>query len=562
MAESQERIRLGDFLIKKGMIDQQQLDEALDFQKKHNVKLGEALIKLNYVPENRLLKLLSEQLNIPFIDLRFYPLKEELMRKLPEKHARRLEAIILDEKEDGYLVGVTEPLDLMAEDQLRTILKASVHLALVKEKELKQALDTHYQSTERIESYAEELSASLQQDQVEEASIERPDLPVAKILYSLFEDAIANKASDIHIEPESTVMRVRKRVDGLLHEQLFQDTKIAAPLTQRLKLMANLNIAEKKLPQDGSFTFTHHDEVVDVRLSTMPTQYGESVVMRLLRRSQAFFELEQLGLSEKNYKKIDRLLKAPYGMILTTGPTGSGKTSTLYSMLHAINKPESKIFTIEDPVEYRIARLNQVQVNPKVDLTFARVLRSVLRQDPDIVMVGELRDTETAQIGLRAALTGHLVFSTLHTNDSKSAATRLIDMEIPEYLVASALRAVLAQRLVRLICDNCKTKAKIDNDEKERFQILYPDAKGSFNSLKQGEGCQFCRYTGYSGRAAIFEILEITPELIDALQAKDYKQYNELVKKQLKGDFLVDNAWQLAQEGKTSLTEVLRIVSE
>jgi len=356
--------------------------------------------------------------------------------------------------------------------------------------------------------------------------------PVVKLLQSLFEDAVQIGSSDIHIEPDEKVLRIRQRVDGVLQEHTMNETSIAGALVLRLKLIAGLNISEKRLPQDGRFSITIKDRNIDVRISTMPVFHGESVVMRLLDQSGGIIDMENLGMGEALGARIKKLIKRSHGMFLVTGPTGSGKTTTLYAALNLLNEPEKKIITVEDPVEYRLPRINQVQVNTSIGLTFARVVRTMLRQDPDIVLIGEMRDEETSEIALRAAMTGHLVLSTLHTNDAISTVNRLLDMGIKDYLLASALHAILAQRLVRRICTSCSEDTELDNQ-----QAAWMQAHGSESlknvTFKKGAGCNYCNYTGYSGRIGVYEMLDFDQDLTDALSHGDIPTFERMARDSL-----------------------------
>ncbi|MDE2088560.1 MAG: type II/IV secretion system protein [Gammaproteobacteria bacterium] len=437
-----KKIRIGDLLVEHKVIAETQLNAALAEQKKSGRKLGRVLIELGYLDEDKLLDFLSRQLQIPFIDLKFYKFNPDTVRRLPETYARRFRAIVLDDAREEALVGMADPTDIFAYDELTRLLKRTIRQAVVRESDLLRTIDLVYRRTEEISSLAEALGEEISANDFDLAqlaqTVDVTDAPVVKLLQTLFEDAVQVHASDIHIEPDETVLRVRQRIDGVLHEQVMKEKHIAPALVLRLKLMAGLDIAEKRLPQDGRFNLKVKGRNIDVRLSTMPVQHGETAVMRLLDQSGGLLRLDQLGMPEDILHRFRRLIHHPHGMVLVTGPTGSGKTTTLYAALSELNVPEKKIITVEDPVEYRIPRINQVQVNPKIDLTFANVLRSALRHDPDIVLVGEMRDQETAQIGLRAAMTGHLMLSTLHTNDAITTTNRLVDMGTEGYLVAAS----------------------------------------------------------------------------------------------------------------------------
>ena len=559
---TRKKIRLGDLLVEHKVISEAQLQQALSDQKSSGRKLGKVLIENGFVEEERMLQFLSQQLQIPFIDLKFYKYKADIARKLPETHARRYRAIPLDEGPNGMTVGMADPTDIFGFDELAKILKADIKLALVRESDLLNVIDNVYRRTEAITSFAEELGQELSSNDIDLAEMieseDVTDAPVVKLLQSIFEDAVQVGASDIHIEPDDTVLRIRQRIDGVLNETIMNDKRIAAAVVSRLKLMAGLNISEKRLPQDGRFNIRVNKKSIDVRLSTMPVEHGESVVMRLLDQSGGILDLSQLGMPQNILGQFESLIRRPHGMVLVTGPTGSGKTTTLYAALNLLNKPESKIITVEDPVEYRLPRINQVQVNPAIGLTFARVLRTALRQDPDIVLVGEMRDQETAEIGLRAAITGHMVMSTLHTNDAISTAIRLIDMGAEGYLIASALKAVLAQRLVRKVCESCMSDHELDDTERAWVKSI-ADKDYSGVTFKHGTGCPQCNNTGYHGRVGVYELLLIDTELGDALRSDDALLFARRARKQKGFRTLSQFALDYASQGITTVEEVIRI---
>jgi MSHA biogenesis protein MshE len=555
------KIRLGDLLVQNNLINDEQLKTALSEQRQSGRKLGATLITLNMVSEGQLLELLSTHLNVPLINIDDYRVDPEAVKLLPEIQARRYRALVLDDKGDKLLVGMSDPGDINAVDDLTNRLPKPIEVAVVSETQLFAAYENFYRKTEEIASFAQELAEEYDDSQDFELNIGvdgEQDTAVAKLLHSIFEDAVLAKASDIHIEPEENQLRIRQRVDGQLQETVIPERNIAAALVLRLKLMSGLDISEKRLPQDGRAQIKIKGRVIDVRLSTMPVQNGESVVMRLLDQTEGILTLTQTGMPPSIVKRYRRLLQRPHGMILVTGPTGSGKTTTLYGSLSELNKPHSKIITVEDPVEYRLPRINQVQVNPKIDLTFSRVLRTTLRQDPDIIMVGEMRDKETVEIGLRGALTGHLVLSTLHTNDSISSAIRLLDMGAPGYLVASSLRAIIAQRLVRRICDNCSVDEEVSKEAHFWLKTLNEDI--SHITFKKGAGCQKCNQSGYRGRVGVFELLEMTEAMMSALKNNDTSAFSDAAR--LSPDYkpLAHSALLYAKEGITSIDEVLKLV--
>jgi MSHA biogenesis protein MshE len=563
--ESRKKIRIGDLLVQNGVITEEQLKVALREQKSTGRKLGRTLVELGYVEEDTLLNILSRQLNVPFVQLRHYQFKNELVKKLPEAMARRFRAIVLAEQNGELLVGMADPLDLVAYDELVRVLKQPVKQAVIRESELLTTLDLVYRRTDEIASLAEELEDELEDDAFDLASLsaesESADAPVVKLLQTLFEDAVQARSSDIHIEPDETVVRIRQRIDGVLQEQVMKEKRVNAALVLRLKLMAGLNISEKRLPQDGRFNIRVKGRSIDVRVSTMPVQYGESVVMRLLDQSQGILNLDSTGMSSQMVEHFRRLIKRPHGMILITGPTGSGKTTTLYGALAELNRPEVKIITAEDPVEYRLPRLTQVQVNPKIGLRFADVLRAGLRQDPDIMLVGEMRDRETVEIGLQAAMTGHLVLSTLHTNDSISSAMRLIDMGAEPFLVASSLLGIVAQRLVRRVCDNCKERYHPTDQELIWLQAFNLTPQEIETGFVEGRGCYQCSNTGYKGRVGVYEMLEMDEAMLDALRRKNVSDFTRFARRSELFRPLSRCAMDYALQGVTSLQEVARVAA-
>lgn len=563
MSEPKKKLRIGDLLIQNKVITEDQLMTALAEQKKTGRKLGRTLIDLGFVDEDNLLSLLSAQLEIPFVQLNHYQFNQDLIKKLPEAQARRFRAIVLDEQQGTLLIGMADPMDLIALDEITQTVKQTTRQAVVREGELLSTLDMVYRRTDEISNLAEELDSELSDDAFDLAELtatgDDSEAPVVKLLQSIFEDAVMARTSDIHIEPDENVVRIRQRIDGVLQEQEMKETRINAALVLRLKLMSGLNISEKRIPQDGRFNIRVKGRSVDVRLSTMPTQYGESVVMRLLDQTDGMLGLEKSGMPPKILDRFRVAITRPHGLILVTGPTGSGKTTTLYGALTRLNKPEVKIITAEDPVEYRLPRITQVQVNPKVGLTFSTVLRACLRQDPDVVLVGEMRDQETAEIGLRAAMTGHLVMSTLHTNDAISSAMRLIDMGAEPYLVASSLQGVLAQRLVRRICENCATDYYPTEQERIWLSGLMDEGEEVAETYTRGTGCYQCGNTGYKGRIGIYEWLEMDANTLSALRRADPDEFEKAARENQYYKPLEYCALDYAKQGHTSLDEVFRV---
>ncbi len=559
-----KKIRIGDLLIQNGIIDEPQLMQALDQQKKTGQRLGRALIEMGLVEEDQLLQLLSEQLNVPFVQLRNFQFNAQLCLRIPETLARRFRAIVLSEEGHELLIGMADPLDIFAYDEIGRVLKSPIKVAVVRESELLDALDVIYRRTDEIEQIAEELGDELADESFDIEAIETEaaeDAPVVKLLQTVFEDAVQVKTSDIHIEPDESVLRIRQRVDGVLQEHVMNEKRIAPALVLRLKLMSGLDISEKRLPQDGRFSIKIKGHSIDVRISTLPTQYGESVVMRLLDQTDGVVDLTRVGMPPEIIGRFRQQIHVPHGLVLVTGPTGSGKTTTLYGALKELNKPQKKIITVEDPVEYRLPRISQVQVHEKIGLDFAKVLRSCLRQDPDILLVGEIRDQETAEIALRAAMTGHLVLSTLHTNDAISSAMRMIDVGLEGYLVASALRAVVAQRLVRRICQSCSTDYTLEAQDKAWLKSSLGQAADNVH-FKYGRGCSHCNNTGYRGRVGVFELLVMDYKLADALRREDTAEFTRAAAEQSGFRPLAICALEYAMKGVTSLEEVLRVAEQ
>ena len=555
------RKRLGDLLVEEGIVTQQQVEKALTVQKSTGQKFGATLIELGFLSEHQMLTFLSQQLGIPFIDLSRAHIDLDAVQLLPEVHARRLRALVIGRHQDVLRVAMSDPADLFTQEALLAQLSQyNLEFIIAAEKQLVDSFDRYYRRTKEIASFAEQLQAEHHVTDAFDFNVEGDDsdeVTVVKLINSLFEDAIQVGASDIHIEPDANVLRLRQRIDGVLHETLLNEVNIAPALVLRLKLMANLDISEKRLPQDGRFNIKVKGQSVDIRMSTMPVQYGESVVMRLLNQTSGVRRLEESGIPEHLLQRLRRQLKRPHGMILVTGPTGSGKTTTLYGALNELNEPGKKIITAEDPVEYRLPRVNQVQINSKIDLGFSTVLRTFLRQDPDIILIGEMRDQETVEIGLRAALTGHLVLSTLHTNDAVDSAIRMIDMGAPGYLVASAVRAVVAQRLVRKICPDCKSEEVVDDARQHWLAQRFPHQISA--TFYRGRGCQNCNLTGYRGRIGVFEMLELDNDMMDKLRANDAVGFAQVARQSSSYKPLLASAMELALEGMVSLDEVMSL---
>lgn len=565
MAKVKLRMRLGDLLVHENIISEPQLMDALASQKTTGKKLGGALIDLGYLTETQLLTFLARQLNVEFVDISQRKLDPKVAQQLPEVHARRHRALVIDDDGVKVTLAMNDPADLNAVDAIELLLSPKqVALAAITETQLLEAFDQLYRRTQDIAAFAEQLSEEHGEgDEFELVGLAESDedTTVVKLLQSIFEDAVQIKASDIHIEPEERLVRIRQRVDGVLQESILNEGNVAPALVLRLKLMASLDISEKRLPQDGRFNIKIKGHSIDVRVSTMPVQFGESVVMRLLDQSAGILGMENTGMPAQMQKKLRFQMTRPHGMILVTGPTGSGKTTTLYGVLNELNEPGKKIITVEDPVEYRLPRINQVQVATKIGLNFSNVLRTTLRQDPDILMVGEMRDHETVEIGLRGALTGHLVLTTLHTNDAISSALRLTDMGAAGYLVASSLRAIIAQRLVRKNCLHCQTSRQLSQNEVNWLDHLTDIDLGAHTFI-QGAGCQRCQQTGMSGRIGVFEFLEIDSDMAQALRKDDPDGFTQAAMQHEGFEPLASAALQYALDGIIPVSEVLRLAEQ
>jgi len=566
MTRPPERIRLGDLLIQQGLLTDEQLKLALGEQKRSGRKLGRIFVESGYVTEEGIAKALARQLKAEFVDLRSFQPKPELIKLIPEAQARRFRAIVIDERDGMLRVGFSDPTDLSVYDEIARIVKRDIELAVVIESQLVPLLDRIYRRTEEISNLAKDLTQEMGEIPGDFGALlgvspGQEDAPVVKLLQTVFEEAQKTRASDIHIEPQEKSLVIRFRIDGVLHIQTEADAKISGALVLRLKLMSGLDISEKRLPQDGRFNIKLRGAAVDVRISTMPTQYGESVVMRLLAQNTGLLQLDKLHMPPRVLERFRHAIGRPSGIVLVTGPTGSGKTTTLYAALNELNKPETKIITVEDPVEYRLAGLNQVQVHEKIDLTFTRVLRTALRQDPDIVLIGEMRDQETAEIAMRAAMTGHLVLSTLHTNDALTTPIRLLDMGVPRYMVALSIQMVLAQRLVRVICENCAEPHELSPHEREWLRYELGERVDNFK-YRHGRGCAHCANVGYTGRQAVYEFLEMSNALVEAANHGDPNEFIQIGREQMGGNTLRRDAVRLVVNGRTTVDEAMRISSQ
>lgn len=552
-----KKFKLGELLVYAGKITESQLYDVLGIQKKTGKKLGEILVAEKYVTENDIIEVLEFQLGIPHVDLDKYEINIDVATIIPENIVRKYELIAIDKKDNLLIVAMVDPLNIFALDDVKLSVKCEIQPVISSKDKILMIIEKFYskETTKKVVEEFQERFLPIDTEDADESEIlEVASAPIVKLLNTIIEQAIRERASDIHIEPSSEDVRVRFRIDGDLREITRLSKNSLPGIITRIKIMGRMNIAEKRLPQDGRVETKIVGKDIDMRISTLPTVYGEKTVIRLLDRTSFIFTKNTLGLREKDLATFNKILYQPYGMLLVTGPTGSGKTTTLYTVLHELNQEEKNIITIEDPVEYKLDGINQVQVNTKAGLSFASGLRSVLRQDPDIIMVGEIRDTETAKIAIRAAITGHYVLSTVHTNDSPSTVARLIDMGIEPYLVSSAIIGIVSQRLVKKLCPKCKKPYKATGINKE---ILGVNSKDEL-TLYMPNGCSSCN-NGYRGRTAVYEIMPINEEIrylighganIDSLRNKAIEEGMTT---------LLESASEIAIEGITSFDEVLRV---
>lgn len=508
------RKRLGDLLVEAGLITGEQLEKALSVQKNTGERLGKVFINLGYITEENMIEVLEFQLGVPHVNLHNFTIPREIAAAIPGSLAERYSVIPIKKQGKKITLAMVDPTNFYAIDDVRIASGMEVEPVIAAEREILRAIEQSYGVSEVMAKAVHKLNKPEDSDAGAEVQAAE-DAPVISIVNSLLSQAVKERASDIHIEPRDKDVRVRFRVDGVLREVAVFPRYTHAAIISRIKIISEMDIAEKRLPQDGRLNVQEAGRAIDIRVSTLPTILGEKVVMRILDKKAVILDIKGLGFSAGNLARYQQLYAQAYGMILVTGPTGSGKTTTLYSTLTAINSPGKNIITVEDPVEYRLDGVNQVQVNHKAGLTFASGLRSILRQDPNIVMVGEVRDMETADIAIRAALTGHLVLSTLHTNDAPGAVTRLIDMGIEPFLAASSVLGVVAQRLVRVICRECKQKYTPAAESPERL-FLGLDAAEEI-TLYRGSGCPQCNHTGYRGRMAIHEVMTVSSRVREAI---------------------------------------------
>lgn len=552
MAKPKQRKRLGEMLVETGLITKNQVGQALDYSRKNGIRLGKALIRMNILEEEDIIKTISKQLNIPYIDVGNILFDPEIVTLIPEVFATKNKVIPLFLVDETMTVAISDPLNVYIIDDLSNIVGKKINVAISTEKDIETALRNFYAKESTI-------ADAFALEGIESQESGANEKPVIKLVNNILISAVKEEASDIHLEPGKTKLRVRFRVDGVLHTHKIQiPTYLNAAVISRIKIMGDLDIAEKRSPQDGRFPLDISGKNLDVRVSTLPTIFGEKIVLRLLDKSNILVGLDSLGIDETDYEVVLDALKTVNGILLVTGPTGSGKTTTLYAALQMLNSEDKNIITVEDPVEYQLKHVNQVQVNPQAGITFASGLRSILRQDPDIIMVGEIRDAETAQIAVQAALTGHLVLSTLHTNNAVSTISRLLDMKVEPFLLASSVRAIIAQRLVRKICTHCIESYPAAEAERTVLEI---QAAGDI-PLYHGKGCNFCNQTGYKGRTGLYEILRPDRKIRNLIM--NLRPMDELEDVALSSGFtpMRKQGIRKVLKGITSLEEVLRVTRD
>jgi len=569
--EFKKKKRLGDFLFDAGLITHDQLQRALNEQKRLGRKLGETLITLRIISDEALAQALSTQLGYPFMDLATTALEPEIVMAIPETLARKQGAIPVSLENKTLTVAMVDPLDYGCLRDLGFASGFRIQPVIATRKDILEAIERYYNLNSSVESIVQETAQQYDESVLQiipeigstaadaQSLEERSRLaPVIRLANLIMTKAIRERASDIHIEPTSRDFRVRYRIDGLLKEDLRLPKWIHGALISRMKILGRLDIAERRLPQDGSVRVKSDNREIDLRLSTLPTQYGEKMVVRVLDQGKLVVSLDTLGVSPQNLSLVHSLMRRKQGIILVTGPTGSGKTTTLYSMIHALRDEVTNIVTVENPIEYNLDGVNQVQINTDIGLTFAQCLRSILRQDPNVILIGEIRDLETAEIACRAAMTGHLVLSTVHTNDAPSTITRLVDLGIPRYLVGSLVMGVIAQRLVRCVCPRCKTTMPPPVESLVSLKIPLDSMKNV--SFYYGKGCSYCHYIGYQGRTGLYEILEMTPRLRELVVASAAEQDIRSTALASKMTSLGEDGLNKVKEGITTIEELLRVI--
>ena len=571
----EEKKSLGEYLVGLGVLTADQLRKATQEQKQRGERLEQAVVRLGYAKEELTLQCLADYFNLPYVDLDTYLIDEKIVKTIPEEIARRHTLIPLFKIGSSLTVAMTNPLNLLALDEVRNRVKTDVEISISTEKKIKKAIEQHYGAMgTNLENTLQQFMKGNKAGSPPEPSDYKKthdlivkDLPTgpmedasaARMLDLVMIQAIRDRASDIHFEPDEKGLRARFRIDGFLYESLNLPKQIHPALTSRIKILAEMDITETRLPQDGNFNVKLEKSAFEIRVSTFPTIYGENVVLRILDQTSPLFRLDELGFSEEVLNQFKQLVRKTSGIILVTGPTGSGKTTTLYALLNMINSKDKNIITIEDPVEYRLPLIRQTQINPKAGITFATGLRSILRQDPDIIMIGEIRDLETSEIAMQSALTGHLVLSTLHTNDAPEAISRLADIGVESYLISSSVIGVLAQRLVRTICPDCKTPYQIDPKTMSDLGETVSNMKGPL-TLYRGKGCKNCKQSGYRGRSGIYELLLVNEDIKKLISERASTQViREVAKKTVGMVPLRGDGLRKVLKGITTLDEVDRV---
>jgi len=561
-SSSRKTKKLGEILVEEGLISAEQLERALLEQSRTDQLLGRILIDLKMVKESDLMAALAKQIGFRFVDLTDFTIDGSAAMLIPEQVARRYRALPIGFEDARLLVAMADPANLFALDDIRTITGMDLQPVVATAADIESAIRKYSRMDESVQKMAVEASSAAEDEMadLERAAASLEEGPIVKMVNLLISQALADRASDIHIEPMEREVRIRYRIDGVLAEVMRSPKNIQAGLISRLKVMADINIAERRVPQDGRIGLTVGGKSVDLRVATLPTVFGEKVVIRILDKSSVLLKLEELGFLDQSFKRFQEAYTKPYGAILVTGPTGSGKSTTLYACLNIVNKADKNIITVEDPVEYRLPGINQMQMNVRAGLTFASALRSILRADPDVVLVGEIRDHETANIAIEAALTGHLVLSTLHTNDAPSSLPRLVEMGVETYLVASAIDCVVAQRLARKLCPKCREGYRPNHAELEQAgfpEFVWDDIKELFRPV----GCTACSKTGYRGRLGVYEVMTMSEE-IERLVVE--RASSEEIRRSARRDGMItlrEDGLEKIRLGITSIEEVLRVVA-
>ena len=555
--------QLGEILLDEGLVTEGQLLAALDEQGTRNSSLGRTLVELGFLSEGQLVKALAEQVGMPFVDLDDFAVDRAAVSMVPAALCRRYTVLPIAIQNGDLVLATADPGNVVAVDDVRSMSGMTVIAVVATYDNVLRAIDRFCRADDEMDDLSsafEDVQAEPEADLTKMGDFVDDDAPIVRYVNLLVTQAIQDRASDIHIEPAETDLRVRYRIDGVLHEVQRSPKNIQGGVISRVKILSDIDIAEKRKPQDGRMSVVHNGRKIDLRVATLPTVWGEKIVMRILDNSTARLDLRELSFLDENYQTYRESYTKPYGMLLVTGPTGSGKSTTLYATLNAVSRPEINVITVEDPVEYRLAGINQVQVNPKAGLTFAGALRSILRSDPDVVLLGEIRDHETAQIAIEAALTGHLVLSTLHTNDAPSAITRLIEMGIEPFLVGSALDCVVAQRLARRLCEKCRVPYQPSPEEMTSARFPWLPGEPVPNLFRPG-GCTACSRTGYHGRLALHEVMRVTEDI--ERHAVSHSSSAEIAATAARQGMisLRDDGWRKVIAGNTSIEEILRVVA-